>query len=343
MDKTEAYSYAVASGCEDPQAAANYLIEEFPKNIGEYTREDFTDGEQPFKLPMLYNRDVLKQAQIIEKISEQAKSVGITNYKTMLRNYTKAAHSPFEVDIIADRSYFTAFPDQPLVLECGEKYICDDRGVQVISENGHYKAVCSQPIMPVEILKNLDTGVYKVRVAFRRGAKWFSEIFERSVLSQRSKIVEALSERGIAVNSENSRDLVLYFSNIERLNLGKIPEKACVSRLGWREYGSEQMFVPYTREQLVFDGEAMFRKRFDSIKSSGDLEKWHACITENIRKGSAAARIIFAASVASVLVKPLGCNNFVVHIWGNTGTGKTVLSMCAASIWGDPTVGAYIS
>lgn len=354
MNITEALNLAVERGSEDPQAVAKGLVEMFPKAIEEYTREDFQNGEQPFKLPMLYSWNGLKRDQIIDKIAERAQAVGFTNYKRAYQNYTKTAPSPFEMNVGGNGGYFTKFPEQPLVLECGNKYICDDHGVQVLETAGRcYKVVCFQPIMPVEILKNLDTGVYKVRVAFRRGVKWFSEIFERSVLSQKTKIVEALSERGIAVNSENARDLVLYFSEIERLNVkhGRIPESACISRLGWREYGGKQIFVPYTdtNERLVFDGEAVFRKRFESIRTSGDFDfktafvKWRDCISENIRQNCAAARVFFAASVASVLVKPLGCNNFIVHIWGGTGTGKTVLAMCAASIWGNPAVGEYIS
>ena len=55
-----------------------------------------------------------------------------------------------------------------------------------------------------------------------------------------------------------------------------------------------------------------------------------------------AARMVFASSLASVLVKPLGCNCFWVHLWGETESAKTVLAMTAASIWGNPEIGDYI-
>jgi uncharacterized protein (DUF927 family) len=38
----------------------------------------------------------------------------------------------------------------------------------------------------------------------------------------------------------------------------------------------------------------------------------------------------------------LGTLPFYVHMWGGTGTGKTVALMLAASVWGDPNVGKYI-
>lgn len=153
MDEKEAYEYAVASGCEDPQAAAACLVETFPKKISEYTKEDFLESDQPYRLPMLYSREPLKQEQIILKIAEQARSVGITNYKTTVQKYMKSVPAPLVVNIADDKSYFTDFPDQPLALECGDKYICDKYGVQVLSETGlfgnQYKTVCSHPIMPV--------------------------------------------------------------------------------------------------------------------------------------------------------------------------------------------------
>ena len=49
-----------------------------------------------------------------------------------------------------------------------------------------------------------------------------------------------------------------------------------------------------------------------------------------------------AAAFASVLVKPLNCLPFFLHLWGGTEAGKTVGEMLAASVWADPRVGRYI-
>ena len=62
-----------------------------------------------------------------------------------------------------------------------------------------------------------------------------------------------------------------------------------------------------------------------------------------IRRSSVTARIVLAASFASVLVGPCGCLPFFVHLWGSeSGTGKTVALMVAASVWADPTVGKFV-
>ena len=66
-------------------------------------------------------------------------------------------------------------------------------------------------------------------------------------------------------------------------------------------------------------------------------------MAREVRGMSATACIILAASFASVLLEPLNCLPFFVHLWGvDSGTGKTVALMVAASVWGDPAVGSYI-
>ena len=58
---------------------------------------------------------------------------------------------------------------------------------------------------------------------------------------------------------------------------------------------------------------------------------------------SVTAKIVLAASFSSPLLQPLGCLPFFVHLWGvDSGTGKTVALMVAASVWGDPAVGSYV-
>ncbi|MBQ2487718.1 MAG: DUF927 domain-containing protein, partial [Ruminococcus sp.] len=100
-------------------------------------------------------------------------------------------------------------------------------------------------------------------------------------------------------------------------------------------------FFPYS-SNVVFDGDASYRQLFSAIKSAGTLEAWTECM-RTLRRESVAAKIVLAASFASVLIEPLGLLPFFVHLWGSTsGTGKTVGLMAAASVWGDPAIGKYI-
>ena len=117
-----------------------------------------------------------------------------------------------------------------------------------------------------------------------------------------------------------------------------IPEQPSVGRLG---YIDGEGFSPYV-DGLVFDGDAAFKHMFQSVRASGSYDEWKRTI-QSVRAGSVAAKIVIAASFASALVHPLGGLPFFVHLWGaESGTGKTVALMAAASVWADPQIGRYI-
>ena len=89
----------------------------------------------------------------------------------------------------------------------------------------------------------------------------------------------------------------------------------------------------------MFDGNENFARTFRAISPHGKFDVWLGEAVE-ARKESITARIVLAASFASVLVGPLGCLPFFVHLWGmDSATGKTVGQMLAASVWANPTVG----
>ena len=52
--------------------------------------------------------------------------------------------------------------------------------------------------------------------------------------------------------------------------------------------------------------------------------------------------MMMAASFASVLLEPLKVLPFVLHVWGTTGTCKTVALMVSMSIWGNPKMGGLV-
>lgn len=107
---------------------------------------------------------------------------------------------------------------------------------------------------------------------------------------------------------------------MENINYDVIPEKKSVGRLGYIE---GEGFSPYV-DGLVFDGEACYRDMFQAIASSGSGKEW-VRIAAECREMSLTARLVLAASFASVLVQPVGCLPFFVHLWGGeSGTGKTV-------------------
>ena len=150
-----------------------------------------------------------------------------------------------------------------------------------------------------------------------------------------SKVLD-LAECGISVTSKTAKLLAEYLCDVEDLNYDDIPTSKSTSRLGF--VGDE--FAPYIAD-LEYGGGSAYQALYSAIHKSGDFDAWRKeairCRSESIT-----AQIMLAASFASPLVEKLGTLCFFVHLWGiESETGKTVALMLAASVWGDPEIGAY--
>lgn len=257
--------------------------------------------------------------------------------KNFNRTLAKYRESLKATALAVEASEVTNFDEQDLELNTGDWH-ADDSGVWRYGALGNIEFACTHPIYPVERLKNIDTGELKVRLAFRRGDNgrrtWTTILTGFDTVANAKNIV-SLSRIGISVTSgKRAQSLVDYLADVMDRNYDTIPERRSVSRVGWNEEG----FSPYV-DGIVFDGNDQFSRIFKAISERGDFETWKA---EAIacRKYSVTARIVLAASFASVLIEPIGTQPFFVHLWGmDSGTGKTVAQMLAASVWADPAIG----
>ena len=294
-----------------------------------FTKEDFIDTTLPYEYVYQFHGNKFTERQVIEKIATMASEVGIRSFKSLYSQYLKELKQLHEPMVC-----YTQFDGQPFELQCGE-WIANDMGVY--REGMFVEQACPHPIMPIQRLINIDTGIEKMKLAFRKGNRWREIIVDKSVVSSATKIV-SLSDHGVSVTSENAKALVRFLSEVESANYDIIPEMNSFSRLG---YFQNEGFVPFV-DGLIFDGDLNFRTIYNSIQSHGNRDIWIDEI-KKVREYSTVAKITIAASLASVLVPICNAQVFFTHLWSSTsGTGKTVALMCAASIWGNPELGKYI-
>lgn len=232
----------------------------------------------------------------------------------------------------------TKFTDQPLELICGE-WTANDLGVRAIRYDKNAMPVpaqaCSHPLLPIEILKNVDTAEERITLAYFKSASWQSITVDRSVCANTNKIVDALSQYGIEVTSDNAKNLVRYISDCVGLNPMTLNPKKSINRLGW--VGS--FFTPYA-EDIRYEGDMDYEAIFRNVRENGSFDTWKG-LCSGLRR-NLPLRMMMAVSFASVLLEPLKVLPFVLHIWGTTGTCKTVALMVAMSIWGNPKMGGLV-
>ena len=201
------------------------------------------------------------------------------------------------------------------------KYSVDKDGEQKL------EVIFPQQIYPNAIIHNITTDNEKLSIRFLKGNQWREVVADKSVTANKNKIIE-LANKGIAVNSLNSGVLVNFLSTIENINYDKMPKYLETSQLGWYK----DKFLPYNDEiQLCEIGGIEVK----SFKEEGKFEEWLKA-TNIARKNHKFFRIILASEFASPLLKLTGTLGAITHLWGATGTGKTVALMCGASVWGMP-------
>lgn len=304
------------------------------EEIPAYTRDDYLTTTKPFEYLYAHKENKFEMRQLMGRMSIQAQAVGVRNLATLFKDYIETVSGT-----VTPGFNRTDFTGQEMELDCGG-WTATDTGIYGTDKMGFEIVACYHPIMPVQRLVNVDTREHKVMLAYRLSRRWDIVIVDRNVISDSRSII-GLSKYGIMVNSETGKALVRYLADVEQLNYDLIPEVSSVGRLGWiEEYG----FSPY-EEELVFDGEETYRTRFESIQEHGSREAWLDCaraVRSGKTPGNVIARIVLAASFASVLVGPCRCLPFFVHLWGGSETGKSLSLVLAASVWANPEIGVYI-
>lgn len=314
----------------EPNAAELSIIPDY-----DYSAADFCTPEPYEKLYELHKTPFLYEIAKV-KMEENAKAVGFKSFRSMLQKYNKAQLEAKRRNMIPNQ---TEFEDQTIELNCGT-WESMDWGIFRDLPNGGRECACAHPIMPISRLINIDTGEVKLTLAFKppgRAKKWRTTIVDKSTVST-ARNITSLSSQGISVTSNSASALVDYINDMENLNYDIIPEQKSIGRLG---YIPGEGFSPYV-EGLVFDGDTSFRNLYQSVESRGSIGTWYETAME-CRRQSLTARIMLAASFASPILSLVGSLPFFVHLWGvDSGTGKTVALMLAASVWGNPALGSYV-
>lgn len=302
--------------------------------IPDWTYEDFCE-EGPYQWLFRFKDQQFVLNQMLSKVQKKAKDVKFPAFSRMWNSYVQSQKSQ-SVTVIGEND--TMFPGQPVVLHC-RQYQCDDLGVSYVGAMGQTVEVLSHPLMPVRRVINLDSQEEKLEIAFSRGGqKWRNIIESKDVLASSQKIV-ALAKKGVAVNSENAKELVNFITKLESSNYTDLPQQNSTSHLGWLP---DDQFAPYCKD-VVYDGDSPeFKRMFSGFKETGSESAWMDIALATRAGKSVPARIALAASFAAPLIKVMNALPFFVHIWGTQGCGKTVGLMLAASVWGNPEVGQYI-
>ena len=283
--------------------------------------------------------DEIYKARMILSLTDRAAELGVKKkFEELLKAYKRVDREMKQKERkkpITMLDKWTNFLGPYDNMFCGA-WIAGEDGVYAQNDSQVDAVACYHPILPVERMKNLETGEEQIKIAYKRNGRWDEIIVPKTMVTSASKIV-ALSGRGISVTSENAKLLVRFLSDVENMNDSHIKVQYSTSKLGW----IKDQFIPYDTE-IVFDGDQRFRQAYESVSERGNWKIWQSHMLKLRKTKRLEIKFMMAASFASVLVSLLGGLPFIVDLWGETEGGKTVSLMVATSIWANPDESAYI-
>ncbi len=288
--------------------------------------------------------DDIYKARLLLSLIDRAQELGVKKkFEELVKVYKRIDKEMRRQEREKQRNQFTLVDnwtnfDGPYERMQCRSWVASESGIyNYNSTSGNLDVLaCYHPILPVERMKNLETGEEQIKLAYKRNGCWEEIIVPKTLVTSANKIV-ALSGRGIAVTSENAKNLVKYLADVENANDDYIKIQYSSSKLGW----IKKDFLPYDTK-IIFDGDSRFKQVFDSISPQGKWEEWLSHVKQLRSTDRMEIKFLMAASFASVLVSILGGLPFFVDLWGETEGGKTVSLMLAASIWANPDESRYI-
>lgn len=318
------------------------------ENVNQLSPDDLMNPELYSELIQIEN-EVDREGQAA-KVKAKAKTFGAGAVFDRMWSAAKREYQKFQKRELAVNHFGGDQLSNITSLENGGSYsvgdwIADDDGVRRITDKGIQYA-CHQPILISRLLRNAETGKYKVEIKFCLRGQKKTIYAPREIIGSTSKII-SLANDGVDVTSESAKNLVNYLADIQALNPDIIEEAISTSRLGWIDAIDEsgnrvKTFLPYKKD-VTFDNDSSIYTLIESIKPHGDREKWYSHVKEIRARNEVEININLAASFASVLVEPCGVLPFIVSFWGGTGIGKTVVLKLCTSVWADPADGKYIT
>ncbi|WPX08234.1 DUF927 domain-containing protein [Anaerocellum danielii] len=255
----------------------------------------------------LYLKDTTSFKENFDKILQSAEEIDLTEYEVAKEN-----------KVFSSIKYNTP-----------QGYYITSEGIfkEIITRKGDVETVeiTKTPVIISQKFIDIESARQKVELTHLcNGIKNLIVVDKEQIANSRN-ILE-LANYGVLVNSINAKNLVQYFYDFEAANLNTIPLKYTTNKLGWLK----DKFIPYEDDIIVlFNGGV-----YEGLTTSGSLQDW----IEGIRpfRYNEAFRFMLAASLSAPILKLLKQRIFLVHLWGDSRSGKTATLKAALSVWGNP-------
>ncbi|EOQ02280.1 hypothetical protein KOY_02269 [Bacillus cereus VDM021] len=176
---------------------------------------------------------------------------------------------------------------------------------------------------------NIERPQVLYEIEWKESNRTVREVVPASTIAVRKELLE-LSDKGFSVNDNNVKKIITYFD--QYLLINNIEQHYAVERLGHIKDTFIHPLVTKDVEIMAIDhGEKQLLEAFE-VKGTSDT--WKKEVFERIKQQPKAVFFVLS-SFASVIIKDLRLQPFIVDLSGTTSQGKTTTLKVAASVWGN--------
>jgi hypothetical protein len=152
-----------------------------------------------------------------------------------------------------------------------------------------------------------------------------------------------LSMYGLPIDCENATEFILFLRRCEAANCGTLARTLVAHRTGPHEVtlpDGSKAWGWLLGKQWIGPGDVHYDPRAgdpltEFLTTHGDLTTWRDEWIK-LRQRGYVERFVMGASFAAPLMEWVGRRTFFLHLWGNSGFGKTGLAKFGLSVWGRP-------
>lgn len=214
-------------------------------------------------------------------------------------------------------------------------YQIDRDGIYKLVENRlgglEWKHISHSAIYISKFIQNIDDGTHRLQLsAYNHGYGWTSSPALPASDFGSSYKINNLGDWGFDINSNNAKDIIDYLSSFKAVNALNIPRLKTVNRPGWQKDGS--FIYPNTDGEVQLD-ESVATRLDPIFQSDGDRQP----VIDLLKSLSVSPvfNLTLGAALAAPLIKILRCQNVAVHVYGNTGSGKSSVNNMVMSLFAD--------
>lgn len=207
-------------------------------------------------------------------------------------------------------------------------YITKNENVYLKKEDGSEEFIFKD-IKIVRRIRNVNTKKIMCIISFKYAEQVIEECVPRSTILTKKNIL-GLQDIGVGVTEANAHYMIDYIKQQEE----KIEIEVSHSQLGYDSESNKFRLYNSFPNESIYDGNI-------DIKPKGTYEGWLNIYDKQVKGNSRlelAITIAASSAVIGIIGKEIGIENPIVHIYGDSSTGKTTAVQLGLSIWGSPSL-----